>query len=150
MKVLDARERELFEGEVERTCGVQSYLREYVLVMAGQDRVRACTVEAVEVAHRLKKIVAVGVYVAKWRRWGITLTIEGSHLLKGVRTTNTVELSREQALRWMNGAPVELKDWSGAKIVLGVYKGFFLGSAIVSRNGTAYPQIPKWRRIHEE
>ncbi|MEM3096639.1 MAG: hypothetical protein QXV62_06550, partial [Nitrososphaerota archaeon] len=139
MRSLDLEARDRLLGEVEKTYGVKDYLQGYELVMAGGDRVRACTGEALEVASCLGKVVSVGVYVAKWRKWGVILSIEGAQLIGDEMATNTIELSREEAWRWMNGAPIHLKAWTGGKIVLGMYKGVFLGSAIVARNGVAYP-----------
>ena len=149
MRKLSEDERRGFQESVKRIYGVENYLDEYVLVKAGDGRVRVCTAEAFETASILRKVVSVGVYAAKWRDWGVVLTIEGSNLLKS-RPPNVFELERDEALMWMDGAPLRLEGWKGEKIVLGSFHGFLLGAALVGRDGIAYPQIPKWRRIHGE
>jgi len=150
LRRLDEVERKLFGEAVGRTYGDEHYLKSMELLIAGEGRVRACTSETLQVVDSLKKVLAAGVYVAKWKYWGVILSVEGSQLLREENTINTVELDGEMARKWMMGAPVPLRDWNGQKIVVGRYRGFMLGSAIVGRDGVAYPQIPKWRRLQEE
>jgi len=150
LRSLNDVERKHFVKTVGEIYGDHDYLKSMELLMSGQGRVRACTRETLDAAQHLEKVLTLGVYVAKWRKWGVMLTVEGTQMLQGKTAVNVVDLDDESAQRWMSGAPVRLMEWRGQKIVVGRYRGFLLGSAIVDREAVAYPQIPKWRRVQDE
>ncbi len=152
LEKIDKSIREKIEQEAKRVYGVEEFFSEYELFMSGEGKIRATTRETKELAEYLRKVDSVGVYVAKYRKWGLTLSIEGSHMLDGAIRKNVIELTREEAKRWMTGAPVELKPEHKVdeKLVVARYRGFYLGSGVVGRDGKIYPQIPKWRRIPSE
>ncbi|HIQ29891.1 MAG TPA: hypothetical protein EYH45_04935 [Candidatus Caldiarchaeum subterraneum] len=149
---IDKSVREKIEQEARRVYGIRSFFNDYELFMSGEGKIRATTRETAELAEYLKKVDSVGVYVAKYRRWGLTFSIEGSQILDGVIERNVIELTREEAKRWMTGAPVELKPEHKieGKFVVAKYRRFYLGSGVMGRDGKVYPLIPKWRRIPSE
>ncbi|MEM1955117.1 MAG: hypothetical protein QXS50_05745 [Candidatus Caldarchaeum sp.] len=134
-----------FAESVRMHLGAVLETEDLVLLEAGEDKVRATTSEALETASKMKGVQLVGLYVGKKRKELTTLTIEGCMLIADVDERYVVELTREQALMWMRGGPVKVEAQSRA--VLGRYKRFYLGTALVDRLGNAYPQVPLWRRI---
>ena len=149
---LDRSIREKLEHEANRVYGISNFFRDYVLFMTGEGKIRATTKETAEMMEYIRKVDSVGVYVAKYRKWGLTLSIEGSHMLDDAIGKNVIELSRDEAKLWMTGTPVELKPGHkiDGKFVVAKYRRFYLGSGVVGRDGKVYPQIPKWRRIPNE
>ncbi|MCF8885181.1 MAG: hypothetical protein QXK95_01590 [Nitrososphaerota archaeon] len=144
-------ERKFFENILREQHGVEKAFREYILIKTGEDRIRATTHETIEVAMKLRKILQIGLYIAKFRksRNEVFLTIEGSQLLNDQITKNVVDLDEESALRWMKGAPIQLPRNYLSLYIVGRLNGLYLGSARISRDGKAYPQISTWRRIPE-
>jgi len=149
---IDKHTREKIELEAQRNYGVNDFFSEYELFMSGEGKIRATTKETAQMADYLKKIDSIGIYVAKYRKWGLTLSIEGSHILDDRIRKNVIELSYEEAKRWMGGAPIKLNPHHKVegKFVIAKYRSYYLGSGVVGRDGNIYPQIPKWRRIPTE
>lgn len=152
MKILSDSERELFEKLLFYQHGVKEAFREFILIMSGDNKVRATTVETVEVARKLRRVLQVGVYVAKYRKNKneVFLSIEGSQLLNDQLCKNVVELSEEECREWMQGAPVCRSIETGSRYIVGKIDKIYLGSARVSRDNKLYPQIAVWRRLPEE
>ncbi|MDJ0269833.1 MAG: hypothetical protein NXY59_04670 [Aigarchaeota archaeon] len=146
---VDGELRRQIEHEANRTYGVSDFFSSYELIISGEGRVRATTPETLQLASILKKVDSIGLYVAKYRKWGLTLSIEGSHYLCQ-QLKNTLELDRDDAVRWMMAAPVEARQKTSGKFVVARYHGFCMGTGVMGRDGRAYPQVPKWRRIPEE
>ncbi|MEM1943451.1 MAG: hypothetical protein QXO30_01070 [Candidatus Caldarchaeum sp.] len=137
--------RKEFAESVRKHLGAVLATEELVLLEAGEGKFRATTTEALETASMMKGVQLVGLYVGKKRGELTTLTIEGCMLIAEIDARYVVELTKEQALVWMKGGPVKVDAQSRA--VIGKYKRFYLGTALVDRLGNAYPQIPLWRRI---
>ena len=139
-------------NEARKTYGIEDFFQDYVLYMAGEGKIRITTREVSQFLEKLKKVDSVGLYVAKYRKWGLTLSIEGSQLLGDKIRKNVIELSLEEAERWMRGDPIPLKEnmQPEGKFVVGKYRRFYLGTGVVGRDGKIYPQVPKWRRIPQE
>ncbi|MEM3819295.1 MAG: hypothetical protein QXF08_02450 [Nitrososphaerota archaeon] len=152
MRILDHSSRKILEKLLYDQHGVRDAFREFVLVMGGDGKIRATTLETVEVAGKIRKVLQIGLYVAKYRKSKneVFLSIDGSQLLNDQLTKNVVELSEEECREWMRGAPVKLSTDSYGKYVVGKIEKIYLGSARVSRDGKAYPQVTAWRRIPEE
>ena len=144
--------RTKIEQEAQRVYGISDFFSTYELFMSGEGRIRATTKETVELAEYLGRVDSMGIYVAKYRKWGLTLSIEGSHMLDGAIEKNVIELDKKEAKLWMMGSPVELRypHTVKGKFVVAKYRGIYLGSGVVGRDGKIYPQIPKWRRIPSE
>ncbi|MCS6784343.1 MAG: hypothetical protein RMI43_00020 [Candidatus Caldarchaeum sp.] len=148
MHRIDEKDRKILSEEVEQAYGVLLRTNGYVLMQTGENKIRIVTEEAFAVASSLKGVTNVGLYIVKRRKFFPTLTIEGCMFIEKMPGAHVVELSREQAVAWMRGDPVRIGP-TNSKTILGVYRGHWLGSALVDVNGIAYPQVPKWRRIPE-
>lgn len=152
MRILDHSERKILEKLLYDQHGVREAFREFILVMGGGGKIRATTPETIEVARKLRKVLQIGLYVAKCRKnkYEVFLSIDGSQLLNAQLSKNIVELGEEECREWMRGAPIKLSTDINGKYVVGRIDKIYLGSARVSRDGKAYPQIAAWRRIPEE
>ena len=150
MKLLSTSERRYFEERLRAQYGVENGFSEYVLIKAGQGRVRAATLEAFEVAARLRRVQQVGLYVAKLVKGDVILSIEGSQLLNGKIRKNVIELSEPETERWMRASPIEKPIKPGIRYVVAKCEELYLGSGRASRDGRIYPQVAKWRRISGE
>lgn len=149
-KLLSSSERKLMEKILYERYGVREPFREYVLLLTGEGKVRAATPEAIEVAEKLKRVQQVGLYVAKFKRGDVSLSIEGSQLLSSKLRENVIELTESQAEEWMRAAPIKLQYVPKTLYVVAKIDKIYLGSGRVSRDGRIYPQVAKWRRIPEE
>jgi len=152
MKILNDSERKLLQELLHQQHGVREAFKEFILIMGGDGKVRAATFETIEVARKLRKILQMGLYVAKYRKNKneVFLSIEGSQLLNNQISKNIVELSEEECREWMRGAPIPLSINTDSRYIVGKIDKIYLGSARVSRDGKLYPQIAVWRRLPEE
>lgn len=152
MKVLSDSERELFERLLFQQHGVEGAFREFILIMSGDGKVRATTADTINVAKKLRKVLQVGLYVAKLRRVEneLFLSIEGSQLLDDRLSKNVIELSEGECWEWMHGAPISKSADTGSRYIVGRIDKIYLGSARVSRDNKLYPQIAVWRRLPGE
>jgi len=145
MKILSEAEKRKLEEDVMKNFGSKLFLEGLVLLQAGENRIRVTTPETIEMMSKLRGFVSAGLYIAKRSKHFTTLTIEGCNFLLSVDKGYVVDLDKEGALQWMKGGPVDVGV--RRKLILGRYRNFFLGTAIVDVNGKAYPQVPTWRRI---
>ncbi len=84
-----------------------------------------------------------GIYFGKLEKDGLRLSIEGSYLVGRKAKKGVVEISEEQAIRWMKGEDIE-GDVKGYVILK--WKNFFLGCG--KGNGKIIRNyVPKDRRI---
>ncbi len=153
MRVLNRSERKALLEELERAFGLEELPEGLVLVEGSEGKVRATTMEAYEMAQRIGRVEAVGLYVLKRTKFGVYLSVEGSQLLGDRLRKGVVELSAEQLERWASGEPVDLSE-SGPRpegnFVVVRHGPLFAGSGKVSRDGKVHPQIPKERRVPVE
>jgi NOL1/NOP2/fmu family ribosome biogenesis protein len=152
MKILNGSERKLLQELLYQQHGVREAFEEFILIMGGDGKVRAATLETIEVARKLRKVLQMGLYIAKYRRNKneVFLSIEGSQLLNDKISKNIVELSEEECREWMRGAPIPLSINTDSRHIVGKIDKIYLGSARVSRDGKLYPQIAVWRRFPAE
>ena len=150
IKVLGSSERKYLQERLKAQYGIEDGFEEYVLIKAGQGRIRATTPEALEVASKLRKVQQIGLYVVKLVKSDVILSIEGSQLLNGKIKRNVIELSEPEAENWMKASPIQKPVKLGSRYVVARCGELYLGSGRASRDGKIYPQIAKWRRIPEE
>ena len=151
MRILTSSELKYFQERLRAQYGVENGFKDYVLIKAGQGRIRATTPETFEIATRLRRVQQIGLYIAKQIKSDIVLSIEGSQLLDGAIRKNVVELSEEEAENWMKAAPINRsQEKSEARYIVAKCGDLYLGSGRFSRDGKIYPQVAKWRRIPEE
>ena len=147
MKLLNLRERKFLEDRLRSLYGVEAGFGDLVLIKCGRGRIRATTKETLELASRLRGIQQIGLYVMKVANGDISLSVEGSQLLGDEIKSNVIKLDEGQVEKWMKAIPIKMEITYHGRYVVGKFNRLYLGSAMVSRNGFLYPQIPKWRRI---
>ena len=86
---------------------------------------------------------ASGVYFGKLEKHGFRLSVEGCYLVGKGAKRGVLEVSREQAERWMRGESIRC---SGEGYVILRWGGYFLGCGKV-RDGEVLNYLPKDRRI---
>lgn len=153
MRALDRSERKALLEQLEREFGLGEMPQDLVLVESSGGRVRAVTREAYEMAQRIGRVEALGLYVVKRTKFGLYLSVEGSQLFGPWLRRNVVELSAEQLERWASGQPVDLSELglsTDASFLVARHGPLFAGSGKVSRDGKVHPQIPKERRVPVE
>jgi NOL1/NOP2/fmu family ribosome biogenesis protein len=92
------------------------------------------------------KIVSQGIYFGTLERDGLRLSIEGSFIVGRVAKKNVIEISREDAEKWMRGESIET-DFSGKGYVILKYRSYFLGCGkLVGKRIINF--VPKKRRIY--
>ncbi|MCD6591842.1 MAG: hypothetical protein J7K78_02350, partial [Thaumarchaeota archaeon] len=74
MRLLSSSELKYFRERLRVQYGVENAFEGYVLIRAGQGRIRATTSETLEVATRLRKVQQVGLYIAKLIKSDIVLS----------------------------------------------------------------------------
>ena len=90
-------------------------------------------------------IERIGVYFAKLQEGKIRLSIEGTHIFKNQIKKNIIEISKEDAEKWMHGSELLIKlDKRGFVIIK--HKDDFLGTGKSSENKITN-FIPKTRRL---
>jgi len=153
VRVLDRSERKALLEELERAFGLEELPQDLVFFEGSEGKVRASTREAYEMAQRIGRVEAVGLYVLKRTKFGTYLSVEGSQLLGERLKKNVVELTAEQLERWASGEPLDLSELGfkpEGDFVVVRYGPVFAGSGKVSRDGKVHPQIPKERRVPVE
>ncbi|MEM0349144.1 MAG: hypothetical protein QXE96_07130 [Candidatus Caldarchaeum sp.] len=146
MKKMEKHELQNFADEVLKSFGAKLLTEKHVFVKTGEGKIRAMTEETFRAASFFRGVMNAGVYVAKQRKNFVTLTIEGCKFVSLLPGAHVVELTKEDAVKWMRGDPVNVGIQSH-KTVIGRYREHLLGTAVVDINGVAYPQVPKWRRL---
>jgi NOL1/NOP2/fmu family ribosome biogenesis protein len=153
VRVLSRSERKALLEELERAFGLEELSQDLVFIEGSEGKVRAVTREAYEMAQRIRRVEALGLYVLKRTKFGVYLSVEGSQLLGGRLRRNVVELNVEQLERWASGEPLDLSEQGlrpdGGFVVVR-YGPIFAGSGKVSKDRKVYPQIPKERRVPVE
>jgi NOL1/NOP2/fmu family ribosome biogenesis protein len=153
VRVLDRSERKALLEELEGAFGLEELPQDLVLVEGSEGKVRAVTREAYEVAQRIGRVEALGLYVLKRTKFGLYLSVEGSQLFGEKLRRNVVELNVEQLERWASGEPLDLSELGlrpdGGFVVVR-HGPVYAGSGKVSKDGKVHPQIPKERRVPVE
>ncbi|MEM1963843.1 MAG: hypothetical protein QW094_05155 [Candidatus Caldarchaeum sp.] len=149
MKKMEKHELQNLSDEVMRSFGARLQTEGYVFVKTGEGKIRVLSEEAYRAAALFRGVMNAGIYVAKQRKNFVTLTIEGCKFVSLLPEAHVVELTKEDAVKWMRGDPVKVGK-QNHKTVIGRYRGHLLGTALVDINGIAYPQVPKWRRLPPE
>lgn len=147
--LLNSSKKSAFQTMLERHYGVEDF-SDKVLIQAGENKIRLTTSDTIKVAEKMRGVQSLGLYVAKVVGQDVVLSIEGSQILCNSIKKNRIELNEEQARLWMEGSPLQLNTFTGARYLVAFYRNLCLGCGRVSADGKVYPQVPKWRRLQQE
>ncbi|MHA2060102.1 MAG: methyltransferase RsmF C-terminal domain-like protein [Candidatus Ranarchaeia archaeon] len=94
------------------------------------------------------KCTRMGLYFGSFDLRGIRLSIEGSQLIGNLATQNLVSLSREGAVKWFQGEPLEMADHQTNKQGFVILKTArrILGCGYITQ-GRILNFLPKTRQI---
>jgi NOL1/NOP2/fmu family ribosome biogenesis protein len=143
--VLTEDEKKKIEELLANQYGIVDGLKNYVVIASGENRIRITHREVLEFSWRLKNIANIGLYVAKLSEDELSLSIEGAQLFSSMIKKNVVDLSLDDAKRWMRGEALKIDAPSSSRYVVAKCGDVFLGTGRVGRDGLVYPQIPRNR-----
>ena len=118
---------------------------DYAFLRDGKDRIYIVNKEFVEVPLDKLKINKIGLYFGQLAHNELRLSIEGSQLIGEKAKKNVLEVSREQARKWLRGEDLKTKeDVKG--FVLIKHGNDFLGTGKF-KQGEILNFVPKGRRL---
>ncbi|MCW1301026.1 MAG: hypothetical protein QW507_00190 [Candidatus Nanoarchaeia archaeon] len=122
----------------------------YVFLIDNRGKVFICSPDIVKLDLKplWRRIQRIGLYFGFFESsTKFRLSVEASQLLGKIAKKNVVELTEEEALKWLNGLDLERKMERG--IVILKYGDDFLGSGL-SMGGKIKNLLPKERRVKRE
>jgi len=147
MEILNNRDARkiLVKIEEQWDCKLGELLQQYSLVVTEKKKVYIINREMHTLSFSINSN-AVGLYIANIRDKEIRLTIEGSQLIGPKADKNVVEISEEEAKKWIRGNDLEKEgEYSGYVIVKNVL-GDYMGCGHY-KEGKITNFVPKTRRI---
>ncbi|MBI2650957.1 hypothetical protein HYX01_00615 [Candidatus Woesearchaeota archaeon] len=145
LKVLNSKEiKEVFKL-IERQWGAKLKL-DYCFLKNQKNRVFIVNKDISMVDFSKLRINSVGMYFCEIDKLGIRLSIEGSQIIGTKAAKNIIEISDEEAKKWLKGEDLEVTgDYSGFLIIKN--KNDFLGTGKYS-NGRILNYVGKSRRVN--
>lgn len=145
--VLTEEEKKKVEELLANQYGITEALTNYVAIASGENRIRITRKEVLEFSWKLKRVVNIGLYVAKLVENEVTLSIEGTQLFSSLIKKNIINLTMDEAEKWMRGEAIKIENVPISRYIVAKFNDIFLGTGRVGKDGLIYPQIPKNRLI---
>lgn len=145
--VLTEEEKRKVEELLENQYGITNALKNYVTIASGENRIRITHKDVLEFSWRLKGVVNIGLYIAKLAENEVTLSIEGAQLFSSLIRKNIIDLTIDEAEKWMRGEALKIENVSSYRYVVAKFDDIFLGTGRISKDGLIHPQIPRNRLI---
>lgn len=121
------------------------FLKKYAFFMKKKDNSFKMVTRDVAVINECNiNVDSIGLRIGKEISDGILLSIDGSQIIGPYCTKNIVEISREEARKWLRG--FDLNTEHKADFVILKHGGDFLGTGKV-KNNKILNNIPKTRRL---
>ncbi|MEM3807516.1 MAG: hypothetical protein QW413_02805 [Nitrososphaerota archaeon] len=143
--VLTEEEKKKVEELLENQYGISNALKNYVAIVSGENRIRITHKDVLEFSWKLKGVVNIGLYIAKLAENEVSLSIEGAQLFSSLIRKNIINLTLDEAEKWMRGETLRIENVSNSRYVVAKFDDIFLGTGRVGKDGFIYPQIPKNR-----
>lgn len=143
--VLTDDEKKKVEELLANQYGVEDGLKNYVVIASGENRIRITHREVLEFSWKMKRVVNIGLYIAKLAENEISLSIEGAQLFSDMIKKNLINLNVEEAERWMRGEALRIENIPSTKYVVAKFGDIFLGTGRIGKDGLIHPQIPRNR-----
>lgn len=144
LKILNSREKKKLFKELSEHFGDIDKL-DYVFLMNKKGKIFIINKEIEKLDLDKLRINNLGMYFAKKEDYGIRLSIEGAQLINA--TKNVIEVSPEQADKWMRGEDFEFEgDSKGFVIIKSKDEIFGCG---MHKNGIVRNMVAKERRIKQ-
>ena len=122
----------------------------YVLLSSGKRRIWICPQEVAMINFKGLHIHSIGFYFANYDRGILRLSFDATQVFSREIKKNIIEISKEQADRWMLGESIQIDEpLKENQVVVIKYKNDFLGCGIV-KNNRILNHVPKDRRTITE
>ncbi len=119
----------------------------YLLIETGKEKIRgfsgSLSKDEILQLARLTHIEIIGLYLIR-KEYDYRLSTDATHLLKDQITKNTIELTEEQAGKWLRGHDLEIPKEKGTYVI--IYDNIPLGCG-KSNGSVIFNHLPKDRRI---
>ena len=143
--VLTEDEKKKIEELLADQYGIADGLKNYIVIASGENRIRITHREVLEFSWKLKKVVNMGLYIAKLSENELSLSIEGTQLFSSMIKKNIIDLSLDDAEKWMRGEALKIDAPLSSRYIVVKCGDIFLGTGRVGRDGLLHPQIPRNR-----
>jgi NOL1/NOP2/fmu family ribosome biogenesis protein len=146
MKPLTSPTKKRILSQLNKQFGIEKL--PYLILQFGKEKLRLFSghfsIEEINLLDANLRIETAGLYFAKIENNEIRLTLDGIQILKNQITKNILELTNEQADKWMRGNDLDIKSEKAYKILKN--KNEFLGCG-KSTGEKITNFVPKERRI---
>ena len=144
LKILNSKEVKEIYRLIEKQWGAELKL-DYAFLKNSKNRVFIVNKDISKIDFSKLRINSAGMYFCEIDDRGIRLSIEGSQIVGPKAAKNIVEITEEQAKRWLMGEDLEIKgDYSGFVILKS--NNDFLGTGKY-RDGKILNYVNKGRRV---
>ncbi len=145
--VLGSRDkRDLFAlFEEQWAIEIPRELRDEVWIKNNDERIFLCTRAIAALPIDRMRAERAGIYLGAIQRHELRLSVEGSQLFGPLARKNIVDLTREEAFRWLKGEDI-VRESDSKAFVLVRHKSDFLGCGKLSE-GKLINYVPKERRL---
>ena len=132
MTILNSKEKkELYAKLLEQWDMV--FHTEHGLLKNSEDKIYLMNHSISQIPIEKLRINSLGLYIAEWKKHSLRLSIEGSQLLGPLAKKNIIEISKEEAGRWLMGEDLKTsKEIKGYALIK--CEKDFLGSGHVKEN----------------
>ena len=146
-EVLTSSEKERFLKKLKERFGFAGRL-DYVFIKTKSGKIKIINPEVLKLNIKDLNVENLGLYFARWDGDEVRLSIEGSQIVGKRATKNVLELTEDEAEKWLKGQNVEVGKRSVEDgFVILRFKDDFLGCGRY-KDGRIVSFVPKWRRIH--
>lgn len=144
LKILNNKEIKEIYSMIDEQWGAKIKL-DYGFLQNSKNRIFVISKDISKIDTSKLRLNSAGMYFCEHDKVGIRLSIEGSQIVGPKAEKNAVEISDEEARKWLKGDNLEIKgDYSGFLIIKN--KNDFLGTGRYS-NGKILNFVSKTRRI---
>ncbi len=143
LKILNSKEKKAILKQIEEQYG--KFETELAFLMNNKDNIYLVNRDFAKVETEKLRINSIGMYFGEVMKNHLRLSIEGSQLVGKTAKKNVVEVSEEEAKKWMNGQDLE-KECKAEGFVIVKCKNDFLGTGLY-KEGKILNFVPKTRRI---
>lgn len=143
MSILNSKEKKEIFSKIREQWGAD-FRTEHGLLKNSEDKIYLMNNLISAIDTSALRINSLGLYIAEWKKNSLRLSVEGSQLLGPLAARNVVEISREEAGKWLMGEDIQ-KECSAKGFVIIRCGDDFLGSGHY-KEGTIMNFVGKNRR----
>ncbi len=143
LRVMNSKEKKNILKLLYDQFGFQSAM-EYEFLINTRNKIFILSRDFAKIETRELRINSLGLYFGEIYNGELRLSIEGSQIIGKLSKKNILELSDEDARRWMGGEDFEVREKMSGFVII-KNNDDFLGCGKLA-NGKLYNYVPKERR----